>query len=143
MLLRVLLGALSKTPQVPEGHRDEIFGQFDSAVSLAWISAIFRKSLVSVKFLSAILGPEMAAPILWTPGKKRPFCRKNHVHKIPRLGGGILGFGGGGGSADFIFMGARIFLKFPARQSENKKNYEFGRACPFEFVPFNCPSQQY
>ena len=26
------------------------------------------------------------------------------------LGGGILGFGGGGGSADFIFMGARIFL---------------------------------
>ena len=26
------------------------------------------------------------------------------------LGGGILGLGGGG-SADFIFMGARIFLK--------------------------------
>ena len=27
-------------------------------------------------------------------------------------GGGILGFGGrGGGGADFIFMGARIFLK--------------------------------
>ena len=25
-------------------------------------------------------------------------------------GGGISGFGGGGGSADFIFMGARIFL---------------------------------
>ena len=25
-------------------------------------------------------------------------------------GGGILGLGGGGGSADFIFMGARIFL---------------------------------
>ena len=23
----------------------------------------------------------MAAPILWTPGKMRPFCRKNHVHK--------------------------------------------------------------
>ena len=34
---------------------------------------------------------------------------KTLVHKIPRLGGGILGFGGGG-SADFIFMGARIFL---------------------------------
>ena len=43
----------------------------------------------------------------------RPFCRENlHVHKIPRFrGGGILGFwGGGGGSADFIFMGAGIFL---------------------------------
>ena len=26
------------------------------------------------------------------------------------LGGGILGFSFGGGSADFIFMGARIFL---------------------------------
>ena len=25
-------------------------------------------------------------------------------------GGGILGLGGGGGSADFIFIGARIFL---------------------------------
>ena len=34
---------------------------------------------------------------------------KAHVHKIPRFrGGGGLGFGGG--SADFIFMGARIFL---------------------------------
>ena len=41
----------------------------------------------------------------------RPFCRKSHVHKFPRFGGGgILGFWGGGGSADFIFMGARIFL---------------------------------
>ena len=74
--------------------------------------SLFRNILVSVKFLSAILGPEMGAPILWTPGKMRPFYRKNHVHKMPRFygGGGILGFGGGGGSADFIFMGARIFL---------------------------------
>ena len=40
----------------------------------------------------------------------RSFCRKTCVHKIPRFGGGgILGLGGGG-SADFIFMGARIFL---------------------------------
>ena len=64
----------------------------------------FRKILVSVKFVSAILGPEMGAPILWTPEKMRSFCRKNHVRKIPL-------FWGGGGSADFIFMGARIFLK--------------------------------
>ena len=33
-------------------------------------SGKIRKILVSVKFLSAIPGPEMAAPILWTPGKK-------------------------------------------------------------------------
>ena len=66
---------------------------------------------MSAKFVSAILGPEMAAPILWTPGKMRPFCRKNPVHKIPRFRGeGYFGFGRGGGSADFIFMGARIFL---------------------------------
>ena len=65
---------------------------------------------MSVKFVSAILGPEMGAPILWTPGKMRSFCRKNHVRKIPLfLGGGF--WGGGEGSADFIFMGARILLK--------------------------------
>ena len=76
---------------------------------------LIRKILVSVKFVSAILGPEMAAPILWAPGKMRPFCRKNHVHKISRFRGGVFWVwgGGGGGSADFIFMGARIFLTLP------------------------------
>ena len=66
---------------------------------------------MSAKFVSAILGPEMAAPISWAPGKMRSFCRKTYVHKIPRFrgGGGYFGFGGGG-SADFIFMGAGIFL---------------------------------
>ena len=66
-----------------------------------------------IKFLSAILGPEMGASILWTPGKMRSFCGKNHVHKIPRFrGGGVFWvFFWGGGSADFIFMGARIFLR--------------------------------
>ena len=34
---------------------------------------------------------------------------KSHVHKIPRFRGGYFGFGGGG-RADFIFMGAGIFL---------------------------------
>ena len=69
-----------------------------------------RKILVSVKFLSAILGPEMAAPILWTPGKMRPFCRKSHVHKIPRFrGGDILGFGGGG-EVPILFLWARGFF---------------------------------
>ena len=58
----------------------------------------------------------MAAPILWTPGKMRSFCRKKKPISIKFLllgGGGILGFGGGGrggGSADFVLMGARIFL---------------------------------
>ena len=50
-------------------------------LAILWISVgggvNLRKILVSVKFVSAILGPEMGAPILWTPGKMRSFCRKN------------------------------------------------------------------
>ena len=69
-----------------------------------------RKILVSVKFVSAILGPEMGASILWTPGKMLSFCRKTMSIKFLVLegGGGILGFGWGGecrfylyGRADF------------------------------------------
>ena len=73
-----------------------------------------RKILVSVKFLSAILGPEMAAPISWAPGKMRSFCRKNHVHKIPRFrGGGYFGFLGGGvprREVPILFLWARGFF---------------------------------
>ena len=58
--------------------------------------------------MSAILGPEMGAPILWTPGKNAFFLQEKPLSvKFPFFGGGVLG---GGGSADFIFMGARIFL---------------------------------
>ena len=74
----------------------------------------FRKILVSVKYLSATPGPEMAAPILWTPGRNASVRSAGKTMSIKFLvlgGGGILGFGGGGGSADFIFMGARIFLR--------------------------------
>ena len=39
--------------------------------------------------------------------KMRSFCRKNHVRKIPLFLGGV--FWGGGGSADFIFMGRADF----------------------------------
>ena len=71
-----------------------------------------RKILVSVKFVSAILGPEMGAPILWTPGKMPSFCRKNHVRKIPRFRGGILG---GGGECRFYFYGRADFSDFVSR----------------------------
>ena len=50
----------------------------------------------------------MAVPILWTPGKNAFFLQENHVRKIPPFMGGFWG----GGSADFIFMGARIFSDF-------------------------------
>ena len=36
----------------------------------------FRKIPVSVKFVSAILGPEMGVPILWTPGKNAFFLQE-------------------------------------------------------------------
>ena len=65
---------------------------------------------MSVKFVSVILGPEMAAPILWTPGKNAFFLQETHVHKIPRFrGGGILGFFGGGG-VPILFLWARGFF---------------------------------
>ena len=67
-------------------------------------NAKVRKILVSVKFVSAILGPEMAAPILWTPGKNAFFLQENlHVHKIPR-------FFLGGGEVPILFLWARGFF---------------------------------
>ena len=68
-----------------------------------------EKSSCPKNCLSAILGPEMAAPILWAPGKNAFFLQEKPDYiKFLLLGGG--GVGGGGGSADFIFMGAGIFL---------------------------------
>ena len=69
---------------------------------------------MSVKFVSAILGPEMTAPILWTPGKNAFFLQENlHVHKIPRFGGGGGSFGfGGGGEYRFYFYGRGDFSDY-------------------------------
>ena len=50
---------------------------------------------------------------------------KTHVRKIPPFRGGGVG---GGGSADFIFMGAGIFLK---KFMKNVKNSE-------TILPFSC-----
>ena len=46
----------------------------------------------------------------------RPFCKKTHVHKIPRFrgGGGYFGFGGGGGGVPILFLWARGFFWFQA-----------------------------
>ena len=66
---------------------------------------------MSIKFPPAILGPEMAAPILWAPGIFWFFLLENpHAHKIPPFRGGCWGFlGRGGRSANFTFMGVGIF----------------------------------
>ena len=43
--------------------------------------------------------------------KKRPFCRKSHVHKIPRFrGGGYFWVLGGGGEVPILFLWARGFF---------------------------------
>ena len=67
------------------------------------------KIRVSVNFLPAILGPEMAAPILWAPGEKKVLSAgESHVHKIPRFRG-HFGFFLGGGKCRFYFYGREDF----------------------------------
>ena len=87
-----------------------------------WPPTFVRKSLVSVIFPPAILGPQLAAPIFWAPGIFWLFLLENpHAHKIPRFrGGGCVGGGGGGvcwcflegggGSTNFFLMGVGIFF---------------------------------
>ena len=75
---------------------------------------------MSVSFPPAILGLEMAAPILWAPGIVGHFLLESlHAHEILFLGGGILVFLGGIGSAYFNFMGAGIaeFITITERES--------------------------
>ena len=73
---------------------------------------IVRKSVVSIKFPPVILGPEMAAPILWAPGIFWFFLLENpHAHKIPPFRGGFWVFleGGGGWKCQFYFYGRGDF----------------------------------
>ena len=77
-----------------------------------WLT--IRKSLMSVIFPPAILGPEMAAPILWVPGSFVFFLQENlHAHKIPRFRAGVLGFigEGGGWKCQFYFLVNLILIK--------------------------------
>ena len=78
---------------------------------------------MSINFPPVILGPEMAAPILWAPGIFGFFLLENHhAHKIPPFRGGVMGFlEGGGGSANFIFMGVGIFPIISNRSDINRQ----------------------
>ena len=70
---------------------------------------------MSIKFPPAILGPEMAAPILWAPGMFGFFLLENpHAHKIPPFRGGVVVFleGGGGWKCQFYFYGRGDFSDF-------------------------------
>ena len=67
-----------------------------------------RKILVSVKFVSAILWPEMAAPIFMDTCKKCVLSAgKTMSVKFRFFGGGV--FGGGGGECRFYFYGRADF----------------------------------
>ena len=69
-----------------------------------------RKSVMSIKFPPAILGPEMAAPILWAPGIFWFFLlEKPHAHKIPPFRGGRGFFGREGWKCQFYFYGRGDF----------------------------------
>ena len=71
-----------------------------------------RKILVSVKFLSAILGAGNGCANFMDTWKNALFLQEKpmSIKFLVLGGGGVFGFFLGGGSADFIFMGARIFL---------------------------------
>ena len=104
------------------------------------VCPLIRKILVSVKFVSAILGPEMGAPILWTPGKMRSFCRKNHVRKIPLFWGGVWG---GGGECRFYFYGRADFSELTninQRPRSATPSHSAPRKCKLLSVVFAPPS---
>ena len=60
----------------------------------------------------------------------RSFCKKTYVHKIPRLGGGC---GWGILGADFIFMGAGIFLK-----KEHSREHSLEHPLPKQLPEKSC-----
>ena len=68
---------------------------------------LFREILVSVKFLSAILGAEMAAPTLWTPRISALFLQEN-LSSFKIFRGGILGLGRG--EVPILLLWARGFF---------------------------------
>ena len=68
---------------------------------------------MSINFPPAILGPRMAAPILWAPGIFGSFSwLKPHAHKIPRFRG-VVGISGKGPDLPFLaFLDFLAFLLF-------------------------------
>ena len=67
---------------------------------------------MSIKFPPVILGPEMAAPILWAPGIFWFFLQENpHAHKIPPFRGGCWIFLEGGGEVPILLLWAWGFFR--------------------------------
>ena len=79
----------------------------------------FRKTLVSVKFSVRNSGAgNGCANFMGTSKKGVLSARKSHVHKIPRLGGGGVFWGLGGGECRFYFYGREDFFENNQIQSK-------------------------
>ena len=83
-----------------------------------------KKVLMPIIFLPAILGPEMAAPILWAPGiflvlsaGKNPMPIKFFV-----LGGGSGVFRKGGWKCQLYFYGRGFFFPIKVAKEHQKSN---------------------
>ena len=99
-----------------------------------WSVCFFlRKSMMSIKFPPTILGPEMAAPILWAPGIFWFFLLENpHAHKIPPFRGGCWGFLEGGWKCQFYFYGRGDFSEFCVLVSKKNCIFRVFVFCKFE-----------
>ena len=94
-------------PRVKTDHGQKLpfLGHFDDFVAIYQQKPRVRK-IVCPQFW----GQKWLRQFYGGLEKMRPFCRKNHVHKIPRFrGGGYFGFGGGGGECRFYFYGREDF----------------------------------
>ena len=76
-----------------------------------------KKKLMSIIFPPVILGPEMAAPILWAPGTFCSFCWNTPMPIKFLVLGGVRGFfWKGGWKCQFCFYGRGDFSDFWCRR---------------------------
>ena len=89
-----------------------LFRREQPQLDMAKVQQKLGKSVVSIKLLPVILGPEMAATILWAPGIFGLFLLKNpHAHKIPLFRGGFwVFFRKGGVEVPILFLWAWGFF---------------------------------
>ena len=93
----------------------------------AWkLLPLFRKILVSVKFSARNSGAGNGCANFMGAWKNAFFLQEKamSIKFLVLGGGGVFGFLGGGGGADYIFLGARIFLNcsFQGLHSLSKEN---------------------
>ena len=114
-----MLGTKPGSPDDPEKSNKchQKINQHKFSGALHWESAKVQKIPRVRKIRVRNSGAGNGCANFMGAWKNAFFLQENlHVHKIPRFrGGGILGFFGGG-SVDFIFMGAGIFLKSIAQK---------------------------